>query len=234
MIRGIYSAASGMIAATEQHEIISTNLANINTPSFKEIQLSISNIDDIRIGRELSGVKTENIWRNNSLGSFIQTGRSLDLAIANPEHYFLLQSNNGQLLSRYGHFTRSPTGLLVDTHGHVVLGTAGPIRIPDTAGNITISDNGTVLADGEEIGKLRIVSVTDQNAMTRIGATVYRLTDENMQQDVESRVLQGYLESSNIQVNELIVKMILGARFYDAMQRSLRIISDVIQLNTRS
>jgi flagellar basal body rod protein FlgG len=234
MIRGIYAAASGMVVATEQHETTSINLANANTPSYKEIQLSVGNADDPTIGRILSGVKTETKWQNNALGAFVKTDRNLDFALSNAGHYFLLQSENGRLLSRYGHFTRSPDGYLVNNNGHLVLGTAGPIRIPDDANNITVLDNGTIIADGEEIGRLRIVRVTDENAIRRLGATMYRIEDENGIQDVEPRILHGYTESSNIQPHELMINLILGMRFYDAALRSLRTISDMLQLNTRA
>ena len=234
MIRGIYAAASGMMVATEQHEITSINLANASTPSYKEIQLSVSNADDTTVGRILSGVRTETKWQNNALGGFVKTGGQLDLALMNTGHYFLLQGENGRLLSRYGHFTRSPTGYLVDNHGHFVLGAAGPIRIPDGASNINVLDNGTIIADGEEIGRLRIVTVTDENAIRRLGSTMYRLDDENGIKDVEPNILYGYIESSNIRPHELMINLILGIRFYDAALRSLRIISDTLQLNTRA
>lgn len=230
MIRGLYSAASGLITASEQHDIISINLANVNTPSYKEIQITFSEADNTTATNELNGVKTETTWDKSEVGGFIQTGRDLDLAIADPDRYFLLLSNNGQLVSRYGHFMRTPDGLLVDSNGYLLLGTSGPIRLPTD--NIAINGNGTVIADGEEVDRIRTVTVANNN-LIRVSANLYKPIDELSVRDVETRVLQGHLETSNIKVNDIFVKMMLGNRYYEATQKALRIISDIIQLNTR-
>ncbi len=233
MIRGIYSATSGLITASEQHDIISINLANINTPSFKEVQITFSEADNTTATNELNGVKTETTWEKSEVGGFILTGRAFDLAIADPDRYFLLLSNNGQLVSRYGHFMRTPDGLLVDSNGHLLLGTSGPIRLPGDTNNIAINSNGTVIVDGEEVDRIRTVTVANNN-LKRVSANLYKPIDELDIRDIETRILQGYLETSNIKVNDIFVKMILGNRYYEATQKALRIISDIIHLNTRS
>lgn len=234
MIRGLYSATSGMITTSEQHEIISINLANINTPTFKEIQISFSEVSNNIPGNELNGPKTETVWHKNDIGGLTHTGRSLDLAIADPDRYFLLLSNEGQLISRYGQFARNTEGLLIDPNGHILLGNSGPIRLPAEASSIIITENGTVIADGEEIDKIRIVSIVNNKAIIQIGATKYKLNDNLGIRDTESRVLQGYLENSNISINDIFIKMILGNRCYEAIQKTLRMLSDIIQLNTRT
>mgnify|MGYP000238801018 CR=1 FL=1 len=233
MISGIYSATSGLITASEQQDVISINLANINTPSFKEIQMTFNEVDSAASASELNGVKTGIIWDRNEIGGFIQTGRSLDLAIAEPNRYFLLLSNNGQVVSRYGHFMRTPDGLLVDSNGYLLLGASGPIRISADASNISVTSNGTLIADGEEVDKIRIVTAINNNSIKRISANIYKPDSELSIQDTESRILQGYLETSNININDIFVKMILGSRYYEATQKALRLIADIIQLNTR-
>jgi flagellar basal body rod protein FlgG len=232
MIRGIYSATSGLITASEQHDIISINLANINTPSFKEIQITFSEADNTTAPKELNGVKTETTWDKSEVGGFIQTGRPLDLAIADSDRYFLLLSDNGQLVSRYGHFILTPDGILVDSNGYLLLGTSGPIRLPADTNNIAINSNGTVIADGEEVDRIRTVTIANNN-LKRVSANLYKPIDELSVRDVETRILQGYLETSNIKISDIFVKMMLGNRYYEATQKALRIISDVIQLNTR-
>lgn len=234
MIRGIYSATSGLITASEHHDIISINLANINTPSFREIQMSFSEAGSVALGNELSGVKSETIWHKNEIGGFIQTGRSLDLAITESDRYFLLLSNDGQLISRYGHFTIRPDGLLVDPNGFLLLGNSGPIRVPSEINDITVTDNGTVIVDGEEVDRIRIVTPVNNNVVTRIGSVIYKPNDELSIRNANSRIMQGYLETSNIKINDMIIKMILGNRYYEVIQKTIRLITDVIQLNTKA
>lgn len=233
MISGIYAATSGMIAVMEQQEVLANNMANINASGYQERQVIFSANNNINFNTIFTGTKIAMIHKNDNVGSLSKTDNPLDLAIAEANRYFVLLGTTGQLLTRCGEFTISASGILTDLNGFPVLGENGVIKMPPGANNILISDDGTIIADGDRVAKLRIAAVLNTDDVQSIGLNTFRTEETNLQY-VQTRVLQGYKESSNVDANKTIVHLLYGMRLYESIQRVLRSIYEVTQINVRT
>lgn len=215
--------ASSVTALEQEFNAITHNLANVNTVGYKRIATSFSKSLEAQ-QKFASGADSSeadlNLRLDLSQGlSFIETGRSLDVALYG-KGFFVVEAPGGPLYTRNGSFKANQNGQIVDSMGRIVAGEAGPITISgDTAvSQINISTDGTVSAAGQDLGKFRIVDFgEDEGKVTPAGGSCF-----NVPKDVEPSVAenvamrQGYLESSNVKMVEELVSMIMVSRLYEA------------------
>lgn len=156
---------------------------------------------------------------NFNTGSLRMTGGSLDVAI-DGEGFFLVNVNGQTQLTRAGNFMTDETGRLITTDGNAVLDEAeGEIQIPLEAGELSIGHDGTLSANGVELGRLGVVSA-DPTTLSRKGNNNW-LAENGFEPMEEVKVLQGFLEDSNVEPVSEIARMIEVQRFYDAGQKIL-------------
>jgi flagellar basal-body rod protein FlgF len=238
MIRGMYSAASALVVASEQQEVTAYNLANATAAGYRERGLVFETFDRV-LGRtaeptgDIVGARTVQAYHDFRPGPLQQTGAPYDLALAEPDRFFVLAGPNGPLYTRNGTFYRTAEGQLISPGGYALQGTNGAISFPPDANQIFIASDGSVTADGQPLGTINLVRFTNIQALTAAGPTLYTAPPEAGTQPAPGRVLQGFREGSNVQPADAMVRLIIGSRYYDAAQRSLRAISESIQLNTR-
>jgi flagellar basal-body rod protein FlgF/flagellar basal-body rod protein FlgG len=166
-------------------------------------------------------------------GAIQQTGHPYDLALGDPDSFFTLAGPNGPIYTRNGTFFRTAEGRLVSQAGYPLQGENGPVSFPANANQVIIGTDGSVTVDGEPLGSLRLVRFTDPGQLTAVGPTLYSAPEQAGATPAPGRVMQGYREGSNVQPADAMVRLIIGSRYYDAAQRSLRTISESLQLNTR-
>ncbi len=238
MIRGLYSAASALQVATEQQEVTAYNLANSTMPGYRERGLVFESFDRV-LGRidtptgDIVGARTVQAYNDFRPGSIQETGNPYDLALAETDRFFVLTTPNGPVYTRNGSFHPDTNGQLVSQGGYVLQGQDGPITIPRDATNFNIASDGSITANGEPIGQIRVVRFANVSQLTAAGPTLYTAPASAGLQAAPARILTGRIEGSNVQPAETMVRMIIGSRYYDAAQRSLRAIADAIQLDTR-
>lgn len=238
MIRGMYSAASALVVASEQQEVTAYNLANATSPGYRERGLVFETFDRI-LGRateptgDLTGARTVQAYHDFRPGPLQQTGHLYDLALGDPDRFFVVNGPNGPLYTRNGSFNRTADGRLVTPSGYALLGENGPITFPPDALQINIAGDGSIMVDGQPTGNVRVVRFANPQQLTAAGPTLYNAPPEAGVTAAPGRVLQGFREGSNVQPADAMVRLIIGSRYYDAAQRSLRAISESIQLNTR-
>ncbi len=238
MIRGMYSAASALVVASEQQEVTAYNLANATSPGYRERGLVFETFDRT-LGRateptgDIVGAKTAQAYHDFRPGALQQTGHPSDLALSDPDRVFVLAGPNGPVYTRNGTFLRTAQGQLVSPGGYPLQGENGPVNFPANANQITVAGDGSVTADGAPAGNVRLVRFTNPGQLTAAGPTLYTAPPNAGLTNAPGRVLQGYREGSNVQPADAMVRLIIGARYYDAAQRSLRAISESLQLNTR-
>ncbi len=238
MLRGLYSAASGLQAASEQHEVTAYNLANASMPGYRQRGVVTESFDRA-LGRaqtavgDIVGSQVTATYNDFRPGAFQLTNNPFDLALAEPDQFFTLTGPNGPLYTRNGTFRLSPQGTLVSESGYAVRGEEGPIKIPPESIKINIAQDGFVTADGIEVGRIRPVRFNDLQQLTAAGPTLYTAGPNAGRTPVDGRVMQGYREGSNVQPADAMVRLLMGARYYEAAQRSLRTISESLALNTR-
>lgn len=224
MIRGIYAAASGMVAESIRNDVTANNLANVNTAGFKKdvavsrdfASVLIKRINDgaetPTIGTLGSGAQIDEIATIHSGGAVRATGNAFDLAI-DGKGFFAVQTANGVRYTRNGSFTKSAQGELVNSEGNRVLGQNGPVRI--NGGQMNISDDGSISVDGVQIDRLRVVDFANEKQLQKEGNSLYTAPEGTQTQTATGQVKQGYLEMSNVNVISEMVNMISGFRAYE-------------------
>lgn len=224
MIRGIYTAASGMLAEAQRTDVISNNLANVTTAGFKKdmtitkdfASILVTRINDGAeapvIGSMGVGVMVDEVATDHSAGSVKTTGNDFDLALEG-KGFFAVQTPQGKRYTRNGTFAKSVKGELVTSDGNQVLGANGPIIV--SGGKMTVSNDGRVIVDNNEIDKLQIMDFTDEKKLIKEGAGLFIAPNGQQAQAATASVKQGALEMSNVNVVGEMVNLISNYRSYE-------------------
>lgn len=166
MVRGLYTGASGMSARLAQMDVVANNLANVNTPSFKQdlalfkafpemvlrrqdddgvLKFPLGSIDKKPVvGRLGTGVEMNEVFTEFSQGSLQQTENAFDLALDGPG-FLVIKTPQGERYTRNGSFTIDNSGTLMTKEGWPVMGENGPMQIKHH--NFTISEDGRVVVN---------------------------------------------------------------------------------------
>jgi len=239
MLRGIYSAATALDVAQQNHDVIAENLANATVPgyrrrglSFETFQQELDGASATQPAASTHGTRTAREYTGWEGGPLQQTGNPFDLAIGG-DGFFVLQGPNGPLYTRNGTFQVDANGELRSHEGLPVNSAGGGITIPPNVASVTVGRDGTVMAGKLPIGQIQVKSFADRNQLQRVGTTLFAAPPGVEPQAGSSSVLQGYRESSNVQVVNEMVLMISGMRHFEAAQHALRALSETQQLSTR-
>lgn len=243
MIRGLYTAASGMLTKQAQQETLSNNIANLNTPGFKKDKLIMKSFDEMVIesidgksnpkrkviGSMEFGVGIDESSTDFSSGIIEETGRSLDFAI-DGNGFFTLQDLQGNLkYSRDGRFQVDEEGYIANSQGYRLIGQingeTAPIQINNS--DINLNPDGTFTV-GEDTISFMITKFNDMGALSKESANCYISRDEYGEIDTESHVKQGALERSNVDIVETITEMISIMRNYESNQRVIQSIDETL------
>lgn len=241
MVRGLYTAYTGMVNQQKRLDTITNNLANASTTGFKREGVTARSFDEcmtIKVNDLTEGVITRNIgkmslgvkigegYTDYSQGSFKNTEGTFDIALEGNGFFTISFSNKmGEESTKYtrdGEFTLDNEGNLRTKDGDYVLGEGGQIVIPTSAAEVAIDTQGNIYADGEYIDTLRITDFEDYNYIKKYGENLYDVVDGAVEKEAEVSVRQGYLEMSNINVVKEMVEMITITRAYEAGQKAVQ------------
>jgi flagellar basal-body rod protein FlgF len=146
----------------------------------------------------------------------VGTQSPLDLAI-HGKGYFAVETSDGERYTRHGVFQLDADGQIVTTEGNPVLNSGGsPITIPLDTSSITITRDGTVSADAQEVGKIKLVSFENPQALSKIGSGLYEAVNQTPTTDTDSEIMQGMVENSNVQGVVEMTRMVDTVRSYQA------------------
>jgi len=216
-----YATLSRQAGLWREMDIVANNIANSATTGFRQEGLIFSEfVKASPDGRSLS-MGNGNV-RNTSFvqGALTQTGGSLDFAIEG-DGFFLIETPNGERLSRAGAFSVDSAGDLVTPDGLRVLDAGGaPLFVPPDAGTISVSSDGTMSADGRLLGQIGMVRPTDPLSMIREDGVMF-LSEAGFEPAENSRILQGFIENSNVDSVTSIARMIEVQRAYELGQSFL-------------
>lgn len=244
MVRGIESAASGMLSNIELNDIIANNLANINTPGFKQTLATFKNIDNVNvqnvdvsegyskysapIGNLSAGTTLDSTVFDFKQGTLKVTGNPLDLAIRG-DGFFTVQTPTGEAYTRNGSFIRNEKGQITTSDGYTLIGRdssgkRGPITVNGEVQNIKVNGNGSLVVDGKVLSKLEISDFRNKSTLEQQGNCMYKVANGQPNTRVASQnfeITQGSVEGSNANVVECMVNSINCSRAYDMMAKSL-------------
>ncbi len=237
MIRGLYTAASGMMAEAERIDVTSNNLANANTAGFKKdvavtkdfANILITRVNDGEeapaIGRMGTGVVVDEVATTHTGGSIRTTGNSFDLAIEG-RGFFAVQTPQGLRYTRNGTFAKNIRNQLVTSDGYQVLGENGPIAI--NGNKMSVDENGRVMVDDEVVGQLRMTEFADEKQLSKVGSSLFAPPQGEQGQQAAGRVIQGALEMSNVNVVGEMVNLITNYRSYEINAKVVRSHDDLL------
>lgn len=211
------SRQSGLLG---QMDAIANNIANSSTAGFKREGTLFSEF----IARTPDAPSLSIGYGNTRVVDIQQapistTGGSLDFAIEG-DGFFLVQTPQGQMLTRAGSFTPGPDGTLQTADGFPVLdGSGSTIFIPPDAKNIGLAQDGSLSADGAPLSKIGLWGPSDPLTLTHQQGTMFSAA---AYQPVEGgKILQGHLEDSNVDPVSEVARMISVQRAYELGQSFL-------------
>lgn len=236
MLRSLYTATTGMLVQRNRMDVISNNLANSETAAYKAdsyIQGVFSDMvlkrtngsDEQTIGTLNPGTKTEGVVTSFEQGNLEQTDRSCDFALQG-SGFFVVSTPNGNRYTRNGNFSVTGDGYLINGDGYYVQGSNGRIQV---GGDSFVSDRqGNITMNGTITDKMRIVQFTDLNSLKKEGGTLFS-SAQNPASDTETKVIQGYLESSNVDISGELTDMMSVTNMYASNQRVLKMIDGTME-----
>ena len=250
MLRGLYTAYTGMMNEQYRMDIMSNNLANADTTGFKKegstsqaySEVMAVKIKDVsenpntpkRLGNMSLGVKIGETYTDFSQGSLRDTGNTYDIAIGG-DGFFNIEFTNksGETSTKYtrdGGFTLTKDGYLVTKDGDYVIGENGRIQLSTTAGNTVFDESGNIYQDDRLVASLKLTEFEDTNYLTHYGETMWDAKEGAVAKDADdAKIYQGYLEMSNASVVKEMVNMITISRQYESNQKMLTTFDDTLE-----
>jgi len=250
-VQTLYTAATGMQSLESKLDVIANNLANVGTVGFKRDR---ANFEDLLYQTEIApggedaagnqsptgvyyglGSRVSSVQTNFEQGSFQNTGKQLDLAIAG-EGFFQVTDPSGEIYySRAGNFN-------VNANGQLVIGSARTgrllepqITIPTDATNITVGANGTVTyqqpgsAAQQQAGQINLAIFPNPDGLLKLGENLYRETDASSSPTIDApgqqglgTIQQGMLEASNVQPVEELIELIKTQRAFEMNSQTVQ------------
>ncbi|MDD3368969.1 MAG: flagellar basal-body rod protein FlgF [Lachnospiraceae bacterium] len=243
MLKGLYTAYTGMLNQQNRMDIMTNNLANADTTGYKKEGATSQAFDSVmavkikdvteggsganarRLGYVAPGVKIGENYTDYSEGSLRETGNTYDLALTDAGFFNIEFTNKaGETSTKYtrdGNFTLTTGGYLVTQDGDFVLGTNGQhIRLNPLL-ETSINENGVISQNGTTVATLRLTDFADYDYLEKYGENLYQTIEGATTQAVNAntQVYSGYLESSNVSVVNEMVNMISIARDYESNQK---------------
>lgn len=222
MENATYTTLTRQSGLLREIQVLAHNIANLSTTGFRREGLLFSeymrNLDGEEEPLSMAAANAHQTYLTQ--GAVTMTGGTLDLAIEG-DGFFLIETPQGERLTRAGHFSTDASGEMVTPDGYRLLDLGGaPVFIPADAGPISIARDGTVSAGGQPLAQIGLVQPEDPATLTRASGTLHAASGPVL--PVEGGVvLQGFLEESNVNPISEMARMIEVQRAYEAGQKFL-------------
>lgn len=242
MLRSFYIAGTGMLVQREKMDVLTNNIVNIDTTGYKKDKLISSTFKDMMIkntndpyvisktnmvGLQNTGIHVEEMVTSFEQGNLEETGRFADAALQN-EGFFVIGTKDGNRYTRSGNFAVDGDGYLVNSDGFYVRGEADRIYVGNN--EFTIDEKGNIYTDEILTDKLKIVAFDDLTGLRKEGNNLYmNYSAGQVRETTDTKVMQGYLESSNVDMSEELVNMMAYSRAYDLNQRVLKMVDESLE-----
>ena len=218
----IYAALSRQSGLFREMQVVANNMANITTTGFRREGVLFSEYVDALDGEEpsLSMAYAQGRSIDFDEGPLANTGSALDFAIQG-KGFFMIETPEGNQLTRAGSFMRSPEGELVTPEGFRVLDTGGtPIFLPTDQGPIAMAEDGTLSAKGAPLAQLGIYDPVNSTSISLQAGTRFAVPEGTVPAD-NAKVMQGVVEQSNVDPVSEIARMVEVQRAYELGQNFL-------------
>ena len=211
MISGIHNLIDGSMTQKLRFETIANNMANSNTNGFKKDVLSF-----------YEALGMQSISNTDfSQGPLKYTGNELDVALSS-KGFFKVETPNGSKYTRDGAFSINAQGTLVTGSGDTVLGENGPITVAN--GEVYIGRDGQVVVNNESADKILVVDIDEPQLLKKEGGSYYSYQGENeeISTSPDAEMQHKYLEGSNVNPTQEIIKMIETYRAFESVEKAIQ------------
>ncbi|SHI39417.1 flagellar basal-body rod protein FlgG [Clostridium cavendishii DSM 21758] len=244
MIRGLYTAVSGMITLEAKQDVITNNMANANTNGYKGDDLSIKSFKDVLIenkdklegnknvrnpiGYLSLGARIDETNTDYTQGVLQESEKDTDLAIEG-KGFFVIQKGNQQLYTRDGQFRVNTQGFLVTATGDSVVGknpqtgADEPIHVGNSKFKVT---DGKVYIDGNATSKIKTVDFDDYKNLKKVGDNMY--SGQNPNENAQVNIKQNMTEKSNVNIINEMVNMMTVMRSFETNQKIVQTIDETL------
>ena len=251
MVRGLYTAWTGLRNEEKRMDVVTNNMANADTTGYKKIdatsqsfarQLAVKiddNTEGPNIKRGIGGValgtKIGETFYDMSQGGFRETGDVYNVAIGGTGFFTIrMTDKEGNAHIRYtrdGDFTVTKEGFLQTKDGDSVLDENGnPIQIPNANFvDVAIGQNGDIYADNNYVATIGLTDFESYDFLSSYGENMYEAVEGATQRPADATLTQGYLEMSNVNMVTEMVDMIAITRAYETNQKMVQTIDDILE-----
>jgi flagellar basal-body rod protein FlgG len=258
MMRALWTASTGMMAQQLNVDNISNNMANVNSVAYKKSRMEFKDLLYETMERGLvkdgqgkpvnlqvgHGVMTAASVKFFTTGNLEATENPYDLAINGSGFFKVLGTEGQEYYTKDGSFKISPDGEnfnLVTSEGYFVQGDNGNVELGSDVNDVIINTSGLISVkreDGtiEELGNLSVSTFVNPAGLESIGKNLFITTSasgepfDTANDGTGGEILQGYLESSNVQVVEEMVKLIQAQRAYEMNSKTIQTADDMLQM----
>lgn len=242
MLKGLYTAYTGMINEQHRMDTLTNNLANADTVGFKKEGATSQSFGDLlavkikdasvgtRIAQPLGfnnpGVKIGENYTDFTQGSFRVTGNTYDLALSG-SGFFAIEFTNkagetSTMYTRAGQFTLTREGFLVTEDGDYVLDTQSRRIQLDTLTDSFIDQDGTIYQNDVPVATIQVTDFEDYNYLAKFAETYYYPVEGAVIIPADAQINSGYLEMANMQVVSEMVNLIAITRAYESNQKIIQ------------
>lgn len=247
MVKGLYTAYTGMVNQQKRLDVLTNNLANSATTGFKKEGTVSQSFDHMyavkikdsseaylnrRIGSVSLGAKIGEVYTDFSQGPFQVTDNTFDFALEGEGFFGISFTSKAGVTSikytRDGAFTLREDGFLVTKDGDFVLNAQGnPIQL-DTMATIKVNTLGQIYENDVLVDQLGVFDFEDYNYLEKYGENMLQPVEGAVMREAAARVRQGYLEASNVNVISEMVEMINITRAYETNQKMIQTIDQTL------
>lgn len=242
MLKGLYTAHTGMLNEQHRMDTLTNNLANVSTVGYKkegatsqgfgdllalkikDMSVGIRNVQPL--GFNNPGVKIGENYTDFTQGSYRVTDNTYDLALSG-DGFFAVEFTNkagetSTMYTRAGQFTLTREGFLVTGDGDFVLDVNNRRIQVDTLLDASIDEKGVIYQNGREVAAIQVADFVDYNYLEKYGETYYRPVEGAEFTPSDAVVNSGYLEMANVQPVSEMVNLIAITRAYESNQKIIQ------------
>lgn len=236
------NSKTGMLANQGKIDIISNNMTNANTTGYKKLEVGFLDLYTETLNRQSypnnskdavtgTGVKISQAIRNFEQGSLKNTEIKTNMAIEGEGFFRVIRPDGNYAYTRNGEFNLDSLGRLVDDSGNIL-----EIEFENGRGyhnanlkdNLSINKLGEVFSNDEKIGKINIYTSTGDNDFISVGDSLFTtIRGANIQTSNDSNIMQGYIEMSNISMQNEMTDLIMAQRAFQFNSRGMQAVDEM-------
>jgi len=235
MLEGLYSAAAGMTAQQQRMDTLANDVANVNTTGYKHTRVAFRDLlytqDRAGVVSSGAGAAATPVGRGFAQGALRETGSKLDVAIEGDGFLQVRRADGTTAVTRDGSLRLDPNGRLTTQRGEL-LQPAITVPAGTNEADISIAADGTVSAANRQLGRIQLVTVRAPQALQSAGDSLFVATAASgpAQAMPAGRMVQGALESSNVDLAEAMTQMMESQRSFQMASKAVQMQDQILQI----